>query len=184
MCHFGTFSPLEGFALVKKPNMKFLLFQLEVYDSWVWSIRMLSYSFYDLIYCKSGRHWLIVNDSSLINLCIHSHLKMWEWFWTMFQKCIAEVVCIQVIPNWRCRNMISKVKPLTWAISRYVVNRIPSLFETNCAWCTGAFHCFNIVLALRIFLDMQVLPRNKGYMLITKTVTIQGLLDNLGKPVL
>ena len=45
--------------------------------------------------------------------------------------------------------MSSKVKPSSWAISRYVVNRIPSSLETRCDWCMSASHCFNIVLAWR-----------------------------------
>ena len=45
--------------------------------------------------------------------------------------------------------MSSKVKPSSWAISRYVVNRIPSLLEPRCDWCTSDSHCFNIVLAWR-----------------------------------
>ena len=45
--------------------------------------------------------------------------------------------------------MNSKVKPSSWAISRYVVNRIPSSLETRCDWCTSASHCFSAVLVWR-----------------------------------
>ena len=83
------------------------------------------------------------------NLVSHSHLEMWEWFWIGFQILIAKVIVLRLTSHWRCRNMSSKVKLLSWGISRYVVNWIPSSLETRCDWCKSAFHYFSAVLAWR-----------------------------------
>ena len=45
--------------------------------------------------------------------------------------------------------MSSKVKPLSWAISRYVVNWIPSSLESRCDWCTNASYYFGAILGLK-----------------------------------
>ena len=56
---------------------------------------------------------------------------------------------LRLISHWRCKGTSSKVKPSSWAISRYVMSRIPSSLESKCDWCTSAPHCFSAILAWR-----------------------------------
>jgi hypothetical protein len=99
---------------------------------------------------KFGRHWKDQNtlDRNLVNFCIRGHLRIWVWFWTIFQILIAEVMCTQA------RHLTENVGTWAawwnycWAIPKYMVDWIPSSLKTRCDGCTCAFHCCSAILAL------------------------------------
>ena len=74
---------------------------------------------------------------------------MWEGIWLIFQMPIAEVMCTQAghltgdTGTWVARWNYC------WAISKYVIARIPLSLKTRCDWCTGASQCLSVVLAWR-----------------------------------